>query len=43
MEDARVEGSRKIIRLRTGGLSLEVLLQQGLKDKKPRGKRLTLV
>jgi hypothetical protein len=43
VKDARVEGSNNIIRLRTRGLSLEVWLEQGLKDTNPRGERLTLV
>ena len=43
VKDARDEGSKNKMRLRTRGLSLEVLLKQGLKDTNPRGERLTLV
>jgi hypothetical protein len=32
VKDTKVEGSMKIMRLRTRGLDLEVLLKQGLKD-----------
>jgi hypothetical protein len=31
-EDTQVEGSLKVVRLRTRGLNLEVLLWKGLKD-----------
>jgi hypothetical protein len=43
VKDARDEGSKNSMRLRTRGLSLEVLLKQGLKDTNPRGERFNLV